>query len=377
MSGHFSPLDRPVVVVGAGIGGLATALRLAPRPVLVVSKGALGAEGSTNWAQGGLAASVGGDDDAEQHAADTVAAGDGLCEEEVVRRFAHAAPAAIEQLAAWGVRFDRDADGRLRTRPRGGASTSPHRSRRRRRHRARDHAGARRGGPPDAVDRCAGRRGGAPAGRRRRKNSRRRRRERGREPGDRDGRRRAGDRRRRRPLRRQHQPARQLRAGAGAGRARRRGARRPRIRAVSSDRLAGGDATRAADHRSRARRRRDPRRRRRRALHGRHSRPRAGGPRRGRSRDLAKATHRAARVSRRARDRRPVRVALSFGLCDLRAARHRSDARSHSRQAGRALPHGRDRRGPAPGAARSTGCGRAARSRAPVCTAPIASPAIP
>jgi len=113
VSGDVSAFDGRIVVVGAGIAGLATALRLAPRPVVVVSKGLLGAEGSTNWAQGGLAAAVGDDDAAEQHAVDTIAAGGGLCDEEVVRRFASAAPAAIEQLAAWGARFDRHADGRL------------------------------------------------------------------------------------------------------------------------------------------------------------------------------------------------------------------------------------------------------------------------
>jgi L-aspartate oxidase len=112
MSG-VAPLDGRVVVVGAGVAGLATALRLAPRPVVVLSKGPLGGEGSTNWAQGGLAAAVGDDDGAELHAADTIAAGGGLCDEAVVRRFAAAAPAAIEQLAAWGARFDRAADGRL------------------------------------------------------------------------------------------------------------------------------------------------------------------------------------------------------------------------------------------------------------------------
>ena len=113
MTAGVSALDGQVVVVGAGIAGLATALSLAPRPVVVVSKGPLGAEGSTNWAQGGLAAAVGADDDFELHAADTIAAGDGLCDDEVVRRFAGAAPAAIDQLAAWGARFDRSADGRL------------------------------------------------------------------------------------------------------------------------------------------------------------------------------------------------------------------------------------------------------------------------
>ena len=113
MTSDLSAFDGRVVIVGAGIAGLATALRLAPRPVVVVSRGPLGAEGSTNWAQGGLAAAVGDDDDPEQHATDTVAAGGGLCDEAVVRRFASAAPAAIEQLAAWGARFDHGADGRL------------------------------------------------------------------------------------------------------------------------------------------------------------------------------------------------------------------------------------------------------------------------
>jgi len=113
MTARVSALDGQIVVIGAGIAGLATALSLAPRPVVVVSKGPLGAEGSTNWAQGGLAAAVGADDDSEQHAADTIAAGDGLCDEAVVRRFARAAPAAIDQLAAWGARFDCSADGRL------------------------------------------------------------------------------------------------------------------------------------------------------------------------------------------------------------------------------------------------------------------------
>ena len=100
-----------VVVVGAGIAGLMTALELAPRPVALVSKGPLGAEGSTLWAQGGLAAALGPDDAPALHAADTIAAGDGLCDSAIVERFANAAPAAIEKLARLGVRFDRTTAG--------------------------------------------------------------------------------------------------------------------------------------------------------------------------------------------------------------------------------------------------------------------------
>jgi L-aspartate oxidase len=101
---------RPVVV-GAGVAGLMTALELAPRPVAVLSKAPLGAEGSTLWAQGGMAAALGPDDQPALHSADTMAAGDGLSDAPIVDRFARAAPRAVEKLARLGVRFDRKPDG--------------------------------------------------------------------------------------------------------------------------------------------------------------------------------------------------------------------------------------------------------------------------
>jgi L-aspartate oxidase len=97
---------RPVII-GAGIAGLMTALELAPRPVILLSKASLGAEGSTLWAQGGMAAAVGDDDSPALHAADTVAAGDGLTDLKVAEQFARAAPEAIARLVRLGVRFDR------------------------------------------------------------------------------------------------------------------------------------------------------------------------------------------------------------------------------------------------------------------------------
>jgi L-aspartate oxidase len=104
--------DRPVVI-GAGIAGLMTALHLAPEPVVLLSKGPLGADSSSAWAQGGLAASIGEDDDPALHLGDTLAAGAGLCDGEIADRITRAAPAAIDELSRLGVRFDRRADGVL------------------------------------------------------------------------------------------------------------------------------------------------------------------------------------------------------------------------------------------------------------------------
>ncbi|MDQ0467547.1 L-aspartate oxidase [Labrys wisconsinensis] len=109
-----SELSGRPVIVGGGLAGLMTALRLAPEPVVVLAKAPLGAEASSAWAQGGLAASLGPDDDPGLHLADTLAAGDGLCDAEVAGRIVRAAPAAIEALARLGAAFDRDDDGRLR-----------------------------------------------------------------------------------------------------------------------------------------------------------------------------------------------------------------------------------------------------------------------
>lgn len=104
--------DRPLII-GGGIAGLLIALHLAPAPVLLLSRAPLGTEASSAWAQGGLAAAMGDDDDPALHLADTLAAGDGLCDRAMASRILHAAPGAIEALAAFGVRFDRTPQGRL------------------------------------------------------------------------------------------------------------------------------------------------------------------------------------------------------------------------------------------------------------------------
>ena len=101
------------IIVGGGLAGLTVALSLAPRPVILLSKAPLGYESSSVLAQGGIAASVGPDDDFSLHLADTLNAGDGLCDEFVARAILKAAPAAIDALIRRGVPFDRDGEGKL------------------------------------------------------------------------------------------------------------------------------------------------------------------------------------------------------------------------------------------------------------------------
>jgi L-aspartate oxidase len=91
-----------------------TALHMAPEPVVLLTKAPLGHESSSVLAQGGFAASLGADDHPGLHAADTIAAGDGLCDLEVVNHVTNAAPDAVEALSSLGVRFDVDEAGNLR-----------------------------------------------------------------------------------------------------------------------------------------------------------------------------------------------------------------------------------------------------------------------
>ena len=107
-------IDGRPLVIGGGLAGLMTALHLAPEPVVLLSKTPLGIETSSALAQGGIAAAVGVDDDPALQIADTLAAGDGLCDATAVTRIVSAGPAAIEDLTRYGVRFDRDAAGKLR-----------------------------------------------------------------------------------------------------------------------------------------------------------------------------------------------------------------------------------------------------------------------
>src|SRR5436190_2777336 len=102
-----------IVVVGGGLAGLFCALKLAPRPVTVITAAPLGEGASSAWAQGGVAAAVAEGDTPEAHAHDTIAAGAGLVDEAVAMAMAREAPDRIHDLLTYGVPFDKDLEGRL------------------------------------------------------------------------------------------------------------------------------------------------------------------------------------------------------------------------------------------------------------------------
>ena len=102
-----------VVIIGAGLAGLFTALKLAPLPVTVISGARFGEGASSFWAQAGIAAALAEGDSPEAHAADTISAGAGIVDEEVALLMAREARDRIEDLLRYGVPFDKDLEGQL------------------------------------------------------------------------------------------------------------------------------------------------------------------------------------------------------------------------------------------------------------------------
>ncbi|MGW7314005.1 L-aspartate oxidase [Streptomyces sp. NPDC054854] len=104
-------VEADVVVVGSGVAGLTAALRCAAagRRTVVVTKARLD-DGSTRWAQGGIAAALGDGDTPEQHLDDTLVAGAGLCDEAAVRLLVTEGPGAVRRLIATGAVFDTSAE---------------------------------------------------------------------------------------------------------------------------------------------------------------------------------------------------------------------------------------------------------------------------
>ncbi len=99
------------LVVGTGIAGLTFALKAARHGTVAVLSKHASEESNTAWAQGGICCVLAPDDSFEQHVADTMDAGAGLCREDVVRTIVSEAPDRLEDLVAWGVEFSKGPDG--------------------------------------------------------------------------------------------------------------------------------------------------------------------------------------------------------------------------------------------------------------------------
>ncbi|MEW2253662.1 L-aspartate oxidase [Streptomyces sp. NPDC047869] len=114
-------ISADVVVVGSGVAGLTAALRCeaAGLTTVVVTKARLD-DGSTRWAQGGIAAALGEGDTPEQHLEDTLVAGAGLCDEEAVRILVTEGPDAVRRLISTGAHFDTDDEGGIQLTREGG-----------------------------------------------------------------------------------------------------------------------------------------------------------------------------------------------------------------------------------------------------------------
>ena len=104
-------LDADFVVIGGGIAGLRALADLAEAGSVVLLTKAGPAESNTGYAQGGIAAAIGADDSPDLHAADTAAAGAGLCDAASVAVLVGEGPRYVGELMAWGCRFDRGPGG--------------------------------------------------------------------------------------------------------------------------------------------------------------------------------------------------------------------------------------------------------------------------
>ncbi len=107
------PLETDYLVMGSGIAGLNFALLAAEHGRVVVCTKKRPTDTATNWAQGGVAAVLASDDSLEQHVSDTLTAGDGLCDRNIVELCVNEGPAQVRRLLDIGVRLARDASGAL------------------------------------------------------------------------------------------------------------------------------------------------------------------------------------------------------------------------------------------------------------------------
>jgi L-aspartate oxidase len=106
-------LSADFLIVGSGIAGLRAAVALQEHGSVIILTKADRQAGSTGYAQGGIAAAVGPDDSPELHLRDTLAAGDGLCDEQAARVLVEDGPRFVRELETWGAAFDRKPDGSI------------------------------------------------------------------------------------------------------------------------------------------------------------------------------------------------------------------------------------------------------------------------
>ncbi len=109
-----APLEADVLVVGSGIAGLSVALHAAQFARVLIATKVDALESNTNYAQGGVAAALGGDDAFSIHERDTLECGAGLCDPEAVHVLVEDGPTEIMRLVSMGVRFTRDPTDRSR-----------------------------------------------------------------------------------------------------------------------------------------------------------------------------------------------------------------------------------------------------------------------
>ncbi|MCG8688936.1 MAG: FAD-dependent oxidoreductase, partial [Desulfobacterales bacterium] len=110
------------LVIGSGLAGLSFALKVADKgKVAILTKTKLD-ETNTYYAQGGIAAVTYAPDNYEKHVTDTIDAGAGMCNEEIVRMVVKEAPRQIDQLISWGTHFDKEPNGKFDLAREGGHS---------------------------------------------------------------------------------------------------------------------------------------------------------------------------------------------------------------------------------------------------------------
>ncbi len=110
------------LVIGSGIAGMSFALKVAHKGKVAILCKTNMEEANTHYAQGGVAAVTKPTDNFEDHVVDTLIAGDGICDEKVVRKVVEEAPGQIKQLLEWGVDFDKNEKGDFDLHKEGGHS---------------------------------------------------------------------------------------------------------------------------------------------------------------------------------------------------------------------------------------------------------------